>query len=114
MPRLVGTSRAKEMILSGRQVDAREALQIGLVNRVVPDSDVLDEAMTTATEYARGALAAQALAKKAIDEGIETTLADGLTVERRVFEEVFGTEDARIGITSFLESGPGRAHFTGR
>ena len=113
LPRLIGASRAKEMILSGRQIDAGEALQIGLVNRVVPDGDVLDEAMAAATEYAGGALAAQALVKRAIDEGIEMKLNDGLAVERNVFEEVFRTDDARIGITSFLESGPGRAHFTG-
>ena len=71
------------------------------------------EARAAATEYAGGALAAQALVKRAIDEGIEMKLNDGLAVERNVFEEVFRTDDARIGITSFLESGPGRAHFTG-
>ncbi len=113
LPRLIGASRAKEMILSGRQIDAREAIQIGLVNKVVPDGDVLEEAMAMAAEYAGGALAAQGLAKRAIDEGIEVTLQDGLAIERAVFEEVFRTEDARIGIESFLDNGPGKAHFSG-
>jgi enoyl-CoA hydratase/carnithine racemase len=114
LPRLVGSSRAKEMIMTGRQVRADEALAIGLVNRVVPADDVLDTALAWAGEFARGPLAAHALAKAAVDDGLEGTLAEGLEVERRAFVAVARTEDAGRGIASFLEHGPGKATFVGR
>jgi enoyl-CoA hydratase/carnithine racemase len=114
LPRLIGSSRAKEMIMTGRQVRADEALSIGLVNRVVPADDVLDAALAWAAEFARGPLAAHALAKAAVDEGMEGTLVEGLAVERRAFVAVARTEDAGRGITSFLEHGPGKATFVGR
>jgi enoyl-CoA hydratase/carnithine racemase len=114
LPRLIGSSRAKEMIMTGRQVRADEALAIGLVNRVVPADEVLDTALAWAGEFARGPLAAHALAKTAVDDGLEGTLAEGLEVERRAFVAVARTEDAGRGITSFLEHGPGKATFVGR
>ena len=114
LPRLIGTSRAKELILSGRQVDADEALRIGLVDEVVPAGEVHATALAKAAELARGAVVAQGLAKRAIDEGIETTLAWGLDAEADRFVEVFGTEDAATGVRSFLEQGPGKATFSGR
>jgi len=114
LPRLIGTAKAKEIILTGRQVDAEEALSIGLVDQVVPTEQVHERALAKAAQLAAGPLQAHALAKQAIDEGIETTLAWGLDKELECFEKVFVTKDARIGVASFLEHGPGKAHFTGR
>jgi enoyl-CoA hydratase/carnithine racemase len=112
LARLVGPARAKDLILTGRQVDADEALRIGLVDRVVDDP--LAEALSWAGELARGAVAAQALAKEAIDLGLSGSLIDGLDLERELFVDVFRTDDARIGVESFKEHGPGKATFTGR
>jgi enoyl-CoA hydratase/carnithine racemase len=114
LTRLCGPAVAKELILSGRQVDAAEALRIGLVNEVVDHDDLHDRAFTAAAEYARGAVVAQGLAKRAIDNGLSTTLAAGLREEIDCFVEVFASDDAQIGVKSFLEHGPGKALFTGR
>ncbi len=114
LARLVGSSRAKELILTGRQVRADEALSIGLVNRVVAPDDVLDAALAWAAELAAGPFAAQALAKSSVDRGLEGTLEDGLALEREAFALVLETEDAARGIASFLEHGPGKATFVGR
>jgi len=114
LARLVGPSRAKDMILTGRQVTADEALAIGLVNEVVERERLLDRARELAASLARGPLRAQALAKSAIDDGLQVTLAEGLALEQAAFVEVFRTDDSRIGVASFLEHGPGKAEFTGR
>jgi enoyl-CoA hydratase len=110
----VGPSRAKDLILTGRQVDASEALRIGLVDEVVAPEALHDRALERAAELSRGAVAAQALAKRAIDEGLDGALAEGLSLEQELFADVFATEDARIGVASFLEHGPGKADFVGR
>jgi enoyl-CoA hydratase len=102
LARLVGPSRAKELILTGRQVKAPEALQIGLADLVVPVHEVLLTAREIGARLAAGPLAAQALAKRVIDQGLDGTLADGLSLEQDAFEEVFRTEDASIGIQAFL------------
>jgi enoyl-CoA hydratase/carnithine racemase len=114
LARLVGPARAKDLVLSGRQVRVDEALAMGLVDEVVPTDELVDRARARAAGLARGALAAQAMAKRAIDEGLDLGLEDGLALEQDLFEEVFSTDDARIGVASFLESGPGKATFTGR
>jgi enoyl-CoA hydratase len=114
LPRLVGPARAKDLILSGRQVGAEEAHAIGLVDRVVDPEELFDEALAWARSFAEGAVAAQALAKAAVDGGIEMDLASGLALEQERFVEVFHTDDARIGVASFREHGPGHARFTGR
>ena len=114
LPRLVGASRAKDLILTGRQVGADEALAIGLVDRVVEPAELLDEALAYAAELARGPLAAHALAKRAIDVGLEGPLAAGLALEQEAFADVFRTEDSQTGVSSFLEHGPGQATFSGR
>jgi enoyl-CoA hydratase/carnithine racemase len=114
LARLCGPSVAKDLILSGRQVDADEALRIGLLNEVVEPAALHARAIERAVEFAGGALVAQALSKQAIDGGLDRSLADGLTLEQDVFVEVFRSDDARIGVASFLEHGPGKATFTGR
>jgi enoyl-CoA hydratase/carnithine racemase len=114
LARLVGASRAKEMILTGRQVGAEEALRIGLVNEVVPNEQLHERALALAAELAAGAVVAQGLAKRAIDEGFDGPLSAGIELEQQLFAEVFATEDAGIGVASFLEHGPGKASFVGR
>jgi enoyl-CoA hydratase/carnithine racemase len=113
LPRLIGPAKAKEMIWSGRQVTAEEALAIGLVDRVVPAAEVVDAACQWASEFAAGAVVAMGLAKHAIDRGLDGALAGGLDVEADAFVEVFATDDARTGVASFLEHGPGKARFEG-
>jgi enoyl-CoA hydratase/carnithine racemase len=114
LPRLVGAARAKELIMTGREVHAEEALSIGLANRVVAPDYVLDAALAWAVELAAGPLVAHGLAKQAVDHGLDTTLAEGLAIERDAFVAVAATEDAGRGIASFGEHGPGKASFVGR
>ncbi|HEX9546170.1 MAG TPA: enoyl-CoA hydratase-related protein [Acidimicrobiales bacterium] len=114
LARLVGPARAKDLILTGRQVDADEALRIGLADRVVPAAEVLQNALALASELAAGAVVAHGLAKRAIDDGLDGTVAEGLDLEAELFVRVFETEDAAIGVASFLKEGPGKARFVGR
>ena len=114
LPRLVGSSRAKEIVMTGRQVKSDEALRIGLVDEVVPNDQLHERAFALAAEVARGALQAHAAMKRAIDEGMSSTLVDGLLLERQLFTDVFATDDSQIGVKSFLENGPGKATFTGK
>lgn len=114
LARLVGPSRAKDLVLSGRTVTAEEALRIGLVDEVVDATDFDARVRELAARYAAGPVQAHAIAKRVIDAGLDTTLSAGLELEQDGFAEVFATEDARIGVTSFLENGPGKAVFTGR
>ena len=114
LPRLIGPARAKDLILSGRQVAADEALRIGLVDRVVPAAGLLDAALAWAAELGAGAVVAQAMAKRAVDEGLDGELAEGLALEQELFADVFATEDAQAGVASFLAHGPGKAVFQGR
>ena len=114
LPRLVGVARAKELIYTGRQIEAGEALRIGLVDRVVAADEVLPTALGLAAELARGPVVAHGLAKAAIERGFGGSLADGIRVERECFVDAFSTEDAAAGVRSFLEKGPGKAGFRGR
>jgi enoyl-CoA hydratase/carnithine racemase len=114
LTRLVGPARAKDIILSGRRIKAGEALNIGLCDRIFPAQVLQAEARALALSFARGAVAAHALAKRAIDAAFDDSLTNGLDVERDLFIEVFNTDDAKIGVQSFLEHGPGKANFTGR
>ncbi|GAB7003992.1 enoyl-CoA hydratase-related protein [Nocardioides sp. AN3] len=114
LARLIGPSRAKDLIYTGRFVKAEEALAIGLVDRVVPAADVYAEAVAWARQFATGASYALRAAKEAIDQGLEVDLATGLEIEKIRFAAVFGTEDARTGMASFVENGPGKAVFRGR
>ncbi|MEU5310175.1 enoyl-CoA hydratase-related protein [Streptomyces sp. NPDC021562] len=111
LPRLVGPSRAKDLIFTGRMVKADEALAIGLVDRVVPAADVYGEAHAWAARLAQGPAIALRAAKEAIDTGVETDLETGLAVERNWFAGLFATEDRERGMRSFVEEGPGKAKF---
>ena len=114
LPRVVGRSRAKELMITGRQVRAEEALAIGLVDEVVEPDALMTRALELAGGIAAGAARASRIIKRVVDAGVETDLATGLSLELEGFREVFGTEDSRIGVKSFLENGPGKASFTGR
>ena len=114
LPRLVGPARAKDLILTGRQVGAEEALAMGLVDEVVAHDQLEERALARAEALAQGATVAQGLAKRAVDRGLDASLGAGLDLEQQLFVESFATEDARIGVESFLAHGPGRAPFTGR
>jgi len=114
LARLVGPARAKDLIFTGRMVKAAEAHAIGLVDQVVPDAEVYQAAVGMMKRYASGPALALRAAKQAIDSGLGGDLATGLEIERVQFAALFGTEDQRAGMRSFLENGPGKATFTGR
>jgi enoyl-CoA hydratase/carnithine racemase len=114
LPRLVGRARAKEIIFSGRHVPAGEAREIGLVDRVVPAEEVYSAAVEWARSFASGPAIALRAAKQAIDDGLDVDLDTGLRLESALFAGLFATEDKRIGMTSFVEHGPGKARFVGR
>ena len=113
LPRLVGPSRAKDIVYTGRFVGADEALAIGLVNKVVAPDDVYAEARAMVERFVAGPSYALRAAKEAIDRGLEVDLATGLEIERMQFTGLFATEDQAIGMTSFVENGPGKARFRG-
>jgi enoyl-CoA hydratase len=114
LARLIGPARAKELVWSGRQVRADEALALGILDRVVPSDEVEENARHWAAHLGSGAVVAMGLAKRVIDEGLGQPLAEGLDAEADAFVEAFGTEDGRRGVESFLEHGPGKAEFSGR
>lgn len=114
LPRLVGASRAKEMMMTGRQVKADEALRIGLADEVVEPEQLMTRARELADAVASGAAQASRIIKRVVDAGMNMSLDDGLRLELEGFVEVFGTDDSQIGVKSFLENGPGKATFTGR
>jgi enoyl-CoA hydratase/carnithine racemase len=114
LPRLIGPSRAKDLILTGRHVRAEEAAALGLADRVVPDDEVYDTAFELAQAFAQGAPLALAAAKRAINQGLDVDITTGCQIERLEFAGLFATEDRRTGMESFLADGPGKATFHGR
>jgi enoyl-CoA hydratase/carnithine racemase len=114
LARLVGPARAKDLVFTGRHVEAEEALEMGLVDAVVPDAEVYETAVAMARKFAAGPPLALAAAKRAIDVGLDRPLPQGLALESELFAELFDTEDQQAGMRSFLEQGPGKARFTGR
>jgi enoyl-CoA hydratase len=111
LPRLIGPAKAKDLIFTGRFVDAQEALEMGLVDAVVPAEQVYDTALKMAQKFAQGPALALAAAKAAIDGGLDGDLNTGLRLESHLFASIFATEDSRIGMQSFIENGPGKAVF---
>ena len=113
LPRLVGPSRAKDLIFTGRHVTAEEALRIGLADQVVPDAEVLPAALAWARQFVGGAGLALAAAKHAVDAGLDGALETGLRLEATLFAGLFATADRSAGMDSFVANGPGKATFTG-
>lgn len=103
LPRLVAPGIALELLLTGRNVDAEEALKIGLVNKVVSGDKLMDEAMEMASTMAKAGPVAVRLAKEAALRGLSTDLSQGMRIEADLFSACFGTEDAREGTGAFLE-----------
>jgi enoyl-CoA hydratase/carnithine racemase len=111
LSRLIGPSRAKDLIFTGRMVKAEEALTLGLVDRVVPAAEVYEQAHAWAAALAKGPALALRAAKESVDAGLETDIETGLAVERNWFAGLFATEDRERGMRSFVEEGPGKAKF---
>jgi enoyl-CoA hydratase/carnithine racemase len=103
LPRLIGLARAREIIFSGRQVDAQEALAIGLVDRVLPAGDVYRVALEEAARYATGPTVAYRAAKLAVNAAAQVDQTTGLELERDLFRDLFATQDQKEGMRAFLE-----------
>ncbi|MEW1840613.1 enoyl-CoA hydratase-related protein [Nonomuraea angiospora] len=112
LPRLIGPARAKDLIFTGRHVPAAEALDLGLVDRVVPDEQVYTAALEWAATFVGGPSVALRAAKQAVDRGLEADLDTGLEIERLQFSGLFATDDAKIGMRAFAEKA--KPKFTGR
>ncbi len=114
LARLVGPSKAKDIVYTGRFVESGEALSLGLVDEVVAPDDVYDAAVRWAKQFVNGPARALAAAKSAIDLGLDASLSDGLKIESQIFAALFATEDQKAGMRSFIENGPGKATFSGK
>jgi enoyl-CoA hydratase/carnithine racemase len=114
LARLIGPSKAKDIVYTGRFVDANEALRIGLVDEVVAPDGVYEAALKWASKFTGAAAVALAAAKTAIDGGLDGDLTSGLRLESQLFTALFATEDQKTGMRSFIENGPGKATFSGK
>jgi len=103
LTRFVGKSKAMDMVLTGRMMDAEEAERSGLVSRVVPAAELVEEAVKTAARIAAMSRPAAMLAKEAVNRAYETSLAEGVRFERRLFHSTFATEDQKEGMAAFSE-----------
>ncbi len=112
LTRAVGKSKAMDMILTGRMMDAEEAERSGLVSRVVPADKLLDEALAVAGKIAAMSAPVTAMAKEAVNRSYEVTLSEGVRFERRLFQSTFATDDRKEGMAAFMEKRP--AAFTDR
>jgi enoyl-CoA hydratase len=108
LPRFVGKAKAMEMALTGRMMDAEEAERSGLVSRIVPVDELVDEAIATATKIANLSQPIVMLAKESVNRAYETTLAEGIHFERRIFHSTFSTEDQKEGMSAFTEKRPAK------
>ncbi len=106
LPRLIGKSRAIDLMITGRTLSPDEALQIGIVDRVFPKEELFSKTMDYAKNLATGATLAIGLIKRAVQEGSEVALESGLAYEREVLSRVFASEDAAEGVRAFLEKRP--------
>ncbi|MBV8929336.1 MAG: enoyl-CoA hydratase [Mycobacteriaceae bacterium] len=106
LTRAIGKAKAMDMILTGRNMDAGEAERSGLVSRVVPADDLLSEAKAVATTISQMSRSASRMAKEAVNRAFETTLAEGLLSERRLFHSSFATADQTEGMAAFIEKRP--------
>jgi len=103
LTRFVGKSKAMEMCLTGRMMDAEEAERAGLVSRIVPAKKLLDDAMATAIKIAEKSMLTTMAIKESVNRSYETTLREGVLFERRLFHALFATEDQSEGMAAFLE-----------
>ncbi len=103
LTRLVGKAKAMEMCLTGRMMDAEEAERAGLVSRLVPVADLMDEAVKVADRIAGMSRPVTMMVKESVNRAYETTLAEGVRFERRLFQSIFATEDQKEGMAAFLE-----------
>jgi len=103
LTRFVGKSKAMEMVLTGRTMDAAEAERCGLVSRIVPAAELVEDAMKTAARIAELSKPVVMMAKEAVNRAFETTLAEGIHFERRLFHSTFATEDQKEGMSAFGE-----------
>jgi len=103
LPRIVGKSKAMDMILTGRTMDAGEAERAGLVSRIFPVSDMLAEALKISEALAELSKPAVAMAKEAVNRAFETTLSEGVLFERRLFYSTFALDDRDEGMRAFME-----------
>ncbi len=103
LTRFVGKSKAMEMCLTGRMMDAEEAERSGLVSRIIPAGDLVDEAIKVAQKIADFSLPIVMMAKESVNRSYETTLTEGLRFERRLFHSMFATEDQKEGMAAFVE-----------
>ena len=108
LTRFVGKSKAMEMCLTGRMMDAAEAERAGLVSRVVPADTLLEEAIKVAETIASMSLPIAMMTKEAVNRSYETTLSEGVRFERRVFHAMFATKDQKEGMAAFVEKRPAR------
>jgi enoyl-CoA hydratase len=108
LTRAVGKAKAMEMILTGRMMDAEEAERSGLVSRVVPAASLIEEAVKVAGSIAALSRPAVFAAKEAVNRAYETTLAEGVKFERRIFHSLFATEDQKEGMRAFAEKRPAK------
>ena len=106
LPRFVGKSKAMEMVLTGRTMDAAEAERSGLVSRVVPAEELIEEAIKVAEGISKLSMPVTMLAKESVNRAFETTLQEGVRFERRVFHSLFASEDQKEGMTAFIEKRP--------
>ncbi|WP_410615983.1 enoyl-CoA hydratase/isomerase family protein [Amycolatopsis sp. lyj-109] len=114
LARLIGPSKTKDLVYTGRFVKAEEALQLGIVDQVVAPDDVYAAAHKWAAQFANGPAVALRAAKAAIDGGLDTDLANGLKLESHLFAALWATQDQQNGMKSFIENGPGKATFEGK
>ena len=112
LARAVGKAKAMEMVLTGRMMDAEEAERAGLVSRILPAADLIDEAIKAAETIAAMAPLAVKANKEMVNAAYETTLTQGVQFERRLFHALFGTADQKEGMTAFVEKRPG--NWTGK
>ncbi|MCU1679295.1 MAG: paaG [Amycolatopsis sp.] len=114
LARLIGPSKAKDLIFTGRFVKAQEAFELGILDEIVAPDDVYDAALKWVSQFVNGPAVALKAAKAAIDGGLDTDLGTGLKLETSLFTGLWATEDQANGMKSFIENGPGKATFEGK
>jgi enoyl-CoA hydratase len=112
LTRFIGKSKAMDLVLTGRMMDATEAERCGLVSRIVPVADLMEESVKAANKIADFSLPAVVMAKEAVNRSYETTLSEGLRFERRVFHSMFALDDQKEGMAAFMEKR--KPHFSNR